>query len=129
VERIRTEVAAVEEPAARLDRLIAGIRALVTSQPLGSLTGVAILGEGRHVTPELREALRSARAREFEIIAREFAMTLGEEPSAGETLATLTLACTNCAALSYRMDHDVREVERILAGLRNAIVRLALGNR
>ena len=77
VERIRAEVAAAERPAERLDRLIAGIRALVTTQPLGSLTGVAIVGEGRHVTPELREALRSAREREFEVIAGEFAAVLG----------------------------------------------------
>jgi hypothetical protein len=46
-----------ERPAERLDRLIAGIRGLVTTQPLGPLTGVAIIGEGRHVTPELRDAI------------------------------------------------------------------------
>ena len=127
VERIRAEVAAAKGPEERLDRLIAGIRALVTTQPLGSLTGVAIVGEGRHVTSELRDALRSARQREIEVIAGDFSTALGGQPEAGETLAILTLACSNYAALSYRMDHDVREVDRILAGLRDAIARLAVG--
>lgn len=124
-ERIRAHVADAEAPAERLDRLIAGIRDLVTSQPLGSLTGVAVIGEGRHVTPELREALRRAREDERAMIAGEFAAALGGEPGLGQTLATLALACTNYAALSYRMDRDVAEVDRILAGLRDAIERLA----
>jgi AcrR family transcriptional regulator len=123
-DRILAEVAAAE-PAERLDRLIAEIRALVTTQPLGSLTGVAIVGEGRHVTPELRDALRRAREREFEAVAAGFAAALGAEHAAGETLAGLVLACTNYAALWYRIDHDVDEVDRILAGLRAAIVGLA----
>jgi AcrR family transcriptional regulator len=110
-DRILAEVAAAE-PAERLDRLIAEIRALVTTQPLGSLTGVAIVGEGRHVTPE-------------EAVAAGFAAALGAEHAAGETLAGLVLACTNYAALWYRIDHDVDEVDRILAGLRAAIVGLA----
>lgn len=123
-ERIRAEAAAAQTPAERLERMIAGIRALVTSQPLGSLTGVAIVGEGRHVTDELREALRRAREREFELIAGEFAAALDGDRAAGETLALLALACTNYAALSYRIDHDPAEVDRILAGLRDAIVRI-----
>jgi AcrR family transcriptional regulator len=126
-DRILAEVAAAEKPAERLDRLIAGIRALVTTQPLGSLTGVALVGEGRHVTPELRDALRRAREREFEAIAAGFAAALGAEHAAGETLAGLVLACTNYAALWYRIDHDEEEVDRILAGLRAAIVGLARG--
>lgn len=125
VERIRAEVARAADPGERLDRLVAGIRALVTSQPLGSLTGVAIVGEGRHVTPELREALRRAREREFEVVAGEFAAALGGDRRAGETLATLALACANYAALSYRIDGSLAQVDRILAGLRDAIVRLA----
>jgi AcrR family transcriptional regulator len=127
VERIRAEVAAATNVGERLDRLIAGIRALVTSQPLGSLTGVAILSEGRHVTPELRDALRRARESEFETVAGEFTALLGER-GAGETLAILVLACTNYAALHFRMDGDVAEVDRILAGLRDAIVRLTGAN-
>jgi AcrR family transcriptional regulator len=124
-ERIRADAATAADPVERLDRLVAGIRALVTTQPLGSLTGVAIVGEGRHVTDELRAALRSARARELELIAGEFAGALGGERAVGETLAVLVLACTNYAALCYRIDHDAVEVDRILAGLRDAIVRLA----
>jgi len=127
VERIRTEVAAAAGPDERLDRLIEGLRTLVTTQPMGSLTGVAIVGEGRHVTPELRGVLRGAREREFEIIARDFAAAAGGEREAGETLAVLTLACANYAAVSYRLDQDVRQVDRILAGLRDAIVRLVAG--
>ena len=40
----------------------------------------------------------------------------------------MALACTNYAALHFRMDGDVAEVDRILAGLRDAIVRLAESN-
>lgn len=125
VERIRADVARAREPSERLDRLIAGIRELVTTQPLGSLTGVAIVGEGRHVTPELREALRRAREREFDVIASDFAAALGGDRASAETLAILALACSNYAALAHRMDGDVAEVDRILAGLRDAIERLA----
>lgn len=127
VERIRAELADAEGPDRRLDLLIAGIRALVTTQPMGSLTGVAIVGEGRHVTPELREVLRAAREREFEVIARDFAAAMGGEREAGGTLAVLSLACSNYAAVVYRLDQDAREVDRILAGLRDAIVRLVAG--
>jgi AcrR family transcriptional regulator len=123
-ERIRAHTAAAKTPAERLDRLIAGIRGLVTSQPLGSLTGVAIVGEGRHVTDELREALRRARERELELIAGEFAAALGGDRAAGETFAILALACTNYAALWYRIDRDPADADRILAGLRDAIVRV-----
>jgi hypothetical protein len=107
--------------------MISGLRRLVTTQPMGSLTGVAIVGEGRHVTPELRDVLRSAREREFEIIAADFAEVAGGDREAGETLAVLALACSNYAAISYRLDQDVRQVDRILAGLRDAIVRLVAG--
>jgi len=127
VERIRADAAAAGSPGERLDRMIAGIRSLVTTQPLGSLTGVAVVGEGRHVTPELRRALRRAREREFEVIASEFATGIRGDRAIGETLAVLALACTNYAALSYRMDRDVGEVDRILAGLRDAIERLVEG--
>ena len=124
VERIRAEAMAASAPSERLDRMISGIRSLVTTQPLGSLTGVAVVGEGRHVTPELRRALRRAREREFEVIASDFATGAGGDRALGETLAVLALACTNYAALSYRMDRDAGEVDRILAGLRDAVERL-----
>jgi AcrR family transcriptional regulator len=127
VERIRADAAEASGPSERLDRMIAGIRSLVTTQPLGSLTGVAVVGEGRHVTPELRRALRRAREREFEFIASEFASEIRGDRAIGETLAVIALACTNYAALSYRMDRDVGEVDRILAGLRDAVERLAGG--
>jgi AcrR family transcriptional regulator len=127
-ERIRAEVASADPPAERLDLLIAGIRTLVTTQPLGSLTGVAIVGEGRHVTPELRDVLRGASEREFETIARDFAEATDAPREAAETLAVLTLACANYAAICYRLDGDVHRVDRILAGLRDAIVRLVAGS-
>jgi AcrR family transcriptional regulator len=125
VERIRVDVAATTDPDERLDRLIAGIRELVTTQPLGSLTGIAIVSEGAHVAPELKASLRSAREREFATIAGEFSAVQGIEPALGETLTVLVLACSNYAGLCFRMEHDYDEVDRVLAGLRDAITRLA----
>jgi len=120
------ELAAVEtSPARRLDRAIEGIRELVTTQPFGSLTGVAIIGEGRHVTPELREALRQAREEEHEVITRSLEAELGGDRNAAAAIATLMTACANYAAQSYRIDGDARNVDRILADLREATVRIA----
>ncbi len=124
-DRLRRAAAEGATPAERLDRLIEGIRELVTTQPLGSLTGVAIIGEGRHVTPALREALREARDEERETITRDFEAALGGDRGAAEAIAVLVTACANHAALSYRIDADLENVDRILAGLREAIVRIA----
>jgi len=124
-ERIRASAARGRTRLERLDLLIAGIRELVTTQPLGSLTGVAVVGEGRHVTPELRQALQRAREREFAAITTDLEAELGGSPRAAETLAIVALACTNYAALSHRMQPDDVEVDRILAGLRDAFLRIA----
>jgi AcrR family transcriptional regulator len=122
--RIREFAARGKTPAERLDLLIEGLRELVTSQPLGSLTGVAIVGEGRHVTPELRQALRHARDQELKEVTRDFEGALGGDRQTGEAIAIVVMSCTNYAALSYRIDGDMRQVDRILEGLRAAIVRI-----
>lgn len=109
----------------RLDLLIEAVRELVTTQPLGSLTSVAIVGEGRHVTPELRQALRNAREQELEALTREVESVLGGDRAAAHAIAILVLSCVNYAALSYRIDEDMQQVDRILQGLRDAIVRIA----
>ncbi len=124
VERIRRDVAATTDPTQRLDRLIAGIRELVTTQPLGSLTGIAIVSEGAHVTAELTDSLRTAREQEFATIAAEFASLQGVEQKLAETLTVLVLACSNYAGLCFRINYEVGEVDVILAGLRDAITRL-----
>lgn len=125
MERIREEVSRADTPAARLDVLIAALGRLTTTQPLGTLTGVAILGEGRHVTPELRDALRDAREREIEVVAREFEQALGIAEPEGEPFAIVIMACANYAALTWRVTGDRGAVDRVLAGLRSALVRMA----
>ena len=86
---------------------------------------MAIVGEGRHVTPELREALRNAREEEREIITRAFEAELQGDRHAAAAIAILVTSCSNYAALSYRIDSDMGQVDRILAGLREAITRIA----
>ena len=55
--------------------------------------------------------------------------TMGEEERwvrvMGETLAMTTLAFTTHAAVAYRATRDARDVEPVLVGLREAIVRIA----
>lgn len=120
-ERIRAAIQDAPTPEARLDRLLAGLRELVLTQPLGSLTGVAVVGEGRHVTSELLGALRRAREQELVLIARDFEARLGCASPQAEALATVTTAITNYAALCYRMDRDPAEVDRILASLKSVL--------
>lgn len=121
-EKIRAATAEIEDPEARLDALLSGIRELVTTQPLGSLTGVAIVGEGRHVTPELVDALHDAREQEFAQIAEAIEAEL---PGRGESLAVVTTACANYAALIWRMGQREDEVDRILDGLRQTFLQVS----
>jgi AcrR family transcriptional regulator len=125
VDRIRASVARAAEPLERLDRLIVGLRELVTTQPLGSLTGVAIVGEGRHVTEELAGALQSARQRELEVIATDLEAELGGTAAQAHSLAIVVIACTNYAALTYQIARDKLEVDRVLEALRETILRVA----
>jgi AcrR family transcriptional regulator len=117
-ERILAAATSARTPREKLERTLAGMRELVLTQPLGSLTGVAVVGEGRHVAPDLRTALRRARDREREAIARS--LRTQEQPIArhAEALAVIATAVTNYAALCYRMDRDPDEVDRVLGSLR-----------
>jgi AcrR family transcriptional regulator len=117
-ERILAAATAARTPREKLERTLAGMRELVLTQPLGSLTGVAVVGEGRHVAPDLLTALRRARDREREAIARS--LRTQEKPIArhAEALAVIATAVTNYAALCYRMDRDPDEVDRVLGSLR-----------
>ncbi len=123
-ERIRASVAEAGSREARLERLIEGLRELVLTQPLGSLTGVAVVGEGRHATPDLLSALRRAREKEREVIARDFEAELGAGAPGAEDLAIAVTAITNYAALCYRMDRDEAEVDRILGSRRGLLERI-----
>lgn len=126
-DRIRRLAARGKTPAARLEALLDGLRDLVTSQPLGSLTGVAVVSEGRHATPELLAALQSARARERAEVAEAFAAELGDRGPRAETWAIVATALTNYAALCARTGATDTEVDEILAALgdllRHATVR------
>lgn len=124
VEKIRAHMAEASDPADRLDRLVAGVRDLVLRQPLGSLTGVAVLSEGRHVSEEFVRALGEARRRELEAIAGHVQAELGGSAHFARSFAILVTACANYAALTYRIERDEAQVDRILAALREAIVRL-----
>ena len=117
-ERILAVATGGGSPRERLERTLAGMRELVLTQPLGSLTGVAVVSEGRHVAPDLSTALRRARDREHEAIVRS--LRTQEQPLArhAEALAVIATAVTNYAALCYRMDRDQGEVDRILGSLR-----------
>lgn len=127
IERILASLAEEEGPLERLDRLISVLRELVVTQPLGSITGVAILGEGRHITKDLARALQKARRRELKLYTREFEAQLGGPTPHAQSLAIVATACTNYAALTYRIARDESEVDRALGALRDTILRVAAG--
>ncbi|MFQ5697217.1 MAG: TetR/AcrR family transcriptional regulator [Myxococcota bacterium] len=118
-------LAAGSDPEARLGELIAALRRLVITQPFGSLTGLALLAEGRHATPELAAALQEARGRELQLATSELRTHLGLSEPDGRSLATLMMAATNYAAMTYRCGADEGEVDRILGALRDTILRYA----
>ncbi len=125
-ERIRAAVATADRGIVdRLDSLMAGISDLVTTQPFGSLTSIALASEGERATPELHRALKEARRAELELVTAEIEAHLGENASHAGAIATLIIAATNYAALIYRIDRDAGEVNRILAALREAILILS----
>ena len=112
------------DPLDRLDRMLAAIRELTTTRPPGSLTGLSVLAEGRHVAPELREAMQRSRLREIEATVEDFASATGRRHPDLEAAALLTAACANYAALTHSIEDDERQVDRILEALRRAIVAL-----
>ncbi|MEE3329850.1 MAG: hypothetical protein VX246_03180 [Myxococcota bacterium] len=85
---------------------------------------MAIVGEGRHVTPELRHALRHARVQELESVTREVDSGLGGDREVAHAIAILVLSCVDAAAVSYRIDEDMQQVDRALQNFRHAIVRI-----
>jgi AcrR family transcriptional regulator len=120
-DQIRRRAVRAATPEARLAALLEGVRGLVLSQPLGSLTGVAVVSEGRHATPELLEALRTARARERAEIAEAFAAEFEGDGPRPETLAIAATALTNYAALCARTGGDEQEVDEVLAALEDLL--------
>jgi len=120
-DRIRRLAARAKTPEARLAALLEGVRDLVLSRPLGSLTGVAVVSEGRHVTPEMLEALRSARVQERTEIAEAFAAEFEGDGPRPETLAIAATALTNYAALCARTGGDEAEVDTVLAALEDLL--------
>lgn len=124
LERIRTAVAQADDPLDKLDLLIGSLRRLVTEQPFGSLTTVALLSEGRHASPELLEAHKRSRAAELETIAEDFRAVLGPDVPDLDLVALLVTAFSNYAALTHRIDSDGSEVDAIFDGLRRVVLRL-----
>jgi len=108
----------------QLAALLEEIRRLVKSRPLGSLTGVAVVAEGRHVTPELLAGLRSARDHERADIANAFRSALGASSRRAQALAIVSTAIANYAAICHRLGEDDTELDEILAALAE-ILRLA----
>ncbi|MGI9432164.1 MAG: TetR/AcrR family transcriptional regulator [Myxococcota bacterium] len=120
-ERIRAVTARAKTPEARLAVLLEELRALVLEQPLGSLTGVAVVSEGRHATTELLDALRTARTRERSELAEAFAAEFDGAGPRPETWAIAATALTNYAALCSRTGGDEAEVDTVLAALEDLL--------
>lgn len=112
-------------PLERLENMLRAIRALALGRPPGSLTALAVLEEGRHVTPELRAAMHTARLREIEETADEFAAVVGGRTPEVDAAAVLVMACANYAALTHVIEADPAEIDRILDALRRAVLALA----
>lgn len=117
-ERIVASAPAARTSKAAARRTLAAMRELVLTQPLGALTGVAVLAEGRHVSRHLVAGLRRARDRERASVAARLATVGGAWAASAEDLAIIATAVTNYAALCYRLDRDEAEVDRILSSLK-----------
>ena len=122
-ERIVASAPAARTAAAAAEETLAAMRELVLTQPLGSLTGVAVLAEGRHVSRDLIAGLRRARDRERATVAERLAAVGGAWARSAEDLAIIATAVTNYAALCYRLNGDKAEVDRILSSLK-ALLKL-----
>ena len=123
-ERIIASAPAARTSTAAARQTLAAMRELVLTQPLGSLTGIAVLAEGRHASRELISGLRRARDRERATVAGRLAAVGGAWARSAEDLAIIATAVTNYAALCYRLDGDEAEVDRILSSLK-ALLKLA----
>lgn len=101
----------------KLDALLDGMCQLAMSQPLGSLTGVSIIAEGRHVDPELLDTLHTARHEERHEVADAFQNELEIDSRFAETLAITATALANYAAICSRLGETDEEVRRIIDAL------------
>lgn len=117
-EHIAAAVPAARSSKAAAQQTLAAIRELVLTQPLGALTGVAVLAEGKHVSRELLKGLRRTRDQERVMISQQLTAAGGAWARSAEDLAIIATAVTNYAAICYRLDHDEREVDQILTSLR-----------
>lgn len=107
------------DPSKQLDLIVSGIRSLVTTQPSGALSFVAMLAQGATEDEELGRAMADARRRELDMITGSFAAALGQDK--GRTTALLVLASVNYAALVFRVTKDEEDVDEILRAMRVAI--------
>jgi AcrR family transcriptional regulator len=118
--QIRKAVAAaVGRPDEQLDIVVKKVRALVMSQPLGSLSFVALLSGGGPVSDELGAALAAVRKSELDAITEDFATMFG--PQQGRSLALMLLAFVNYAALTFRVTRRAQDVDEILDAMRQQI--------
>lgn len=105
----------------QLDVLMKKVRELVTTQPLGSLSFVAMLSEGDAVSDELRSVMEEARRRELASISEDFDAVLGA--GQGRAVALMALAFANYAALVFRVTREARDVDEILDAMREELER------
>jgi AcrR family transcriptional regulator len=103
----------------RIDLVVKRVRKLAIERPLGSLSFVALLSGGESVSGELRSALVAARERELATLTRDCDAIVGA--SAGRSVALMVLAFANYAALTHRVTRRRRDVDEILAALRQQL--------
>lgn len=115
--QIREAVHTADNKQDKLDALLDGIHQLAMSQPLGSLTGVSVIAEGRHVDPELLHTLHNARHGERREVADAFQSELEIDSRFAETLAITATALANYATICHRLGENDEEVRRIVASL------------
>jgi AcrR family transcriptional regulator len=121
--RIRALVAESENGDA-LASLTRALGELVREQPLGTLTGLAVLSEGSHLDRALSKALREARLAERAEITRYVSRRLRCSESLAHDIAILIAALTNYAALSQRLDTSESDADRVLDTLQRILASL-----
>ena len=107
-------------PSPDADAFLKSLEALVTEQPVGSLTMLAYVADDID-DPELEAAIAATRRREAKLQADIISSALGVDQESARRIGVLVNACVNYAALVQLSGGSRREVKQVLEALRSVM--------
>jgi AcrR family transcriptional regulator len=122
IEEIQKAVYLEGDALARLDRFIAGLRALVLERPRLLRLLLAVALERGERDPDTRRALRGIFERAHAAIVQGVEDSIGAARPEAELVARVALAFLDAAIARRLVDSGAEEVDRIFADLRNTIL-------